>query len=251
MPTPIIITGSKGRMGQNILAAAGQDKDITVVAAVDREDPFKEHLKPGVVIIDFTVHTATPKLIEAALAVGCPMVIGTTGFTYDEKKVIKNAAAKLPIVLAPNMSVGVNLLFTLAQIVTSILREGYDIEIIERHHRHKKDAPSGTAAHLAEIIAQTKGLQHNKIVKHGRYGEGTERTRDEIGVHSLRGGDWVGEHTVVFASDGDLVEITHKAHSRDIFARGALLAAKWVSAAGPGLYEMADVLGLQVSRRAE
>ncbi len=251
MPIKTIVTGAKGRMGQSVLACAADDKEFEIVAALDRDDRYNDHLKPGVVIVDFSVHTFTPTLAAAAQAAGCPMVIGTTGFTYAERTAIKSASNGIPIVMAPNMSVGVNLLFTLAHVVTSVLKEGYDIEIVEKHHRRKKDAPSGTASHLAEIIAETKGLQHSKIVKHGRFGDMGERTASEIGIHSIRAGDYVGDHTVIFANEGEVIEITHKAHSRDIFAKGALLAVKWVSTAQPGIYDMADVLGLQVSRRTE
>jgi 4-hydroxy-tetrahydrodipicolinate reductase len=166
---------------------------------------------------------------------------------HEEHQTLIEAAKIIPIVFAPNMSVGVNLTFALAKTATSILKENFDIEIVEKHHRHKKDSPSGTAIRLAEVIAQTKGKELSQIWKHGREGEVGARTRDEIGMHAVRGGDFVGEHTVIYAGDGEVIEITHKASSRDIFAKGALRAAKWVSTVTPGLYSMQDVLGLSTS----
>lgn len=247
----IVVAGAKGRMAQSILRCAAEDREIEIVGTAERGDFLKNILKPGVVIIDFTAHNATPAFAKAAEEIGCPMVIGTTGFTYDERKLIRDASTAIPIVLAPNMSVGVNLLFALTKIVGAVLREGFDIEIIEKHHRNKKDSPSGTAARLAALAAEGRGLAVSKVSKHGRFGDLGERTSQEIGVHSIRGGDYVGEHTVIYAGDGEIVEITHKASSRDIFSKGALLAAKWVAAAKPGLYDMEDVLGLQVSRQSE
>jgi 4-hydroxy-tetrahydrodipicolinate reductase len=245
MKTRILVTGSKGRMGTTILKCASEDPQIEVSSAIDQGDTIDEHLQSGVVIIDFTIHTATESFLQAALKKGSPMVIGTTGFSQKQKDQIASAARSIPIMMAPNMSIGVNLLFSLTQKVASILENGYDMEIIEKHHRHKKDAPSGTAARLLEILAESKKKPVNEVARHGREGMPGARTRDEIGVHAIRGGDYVGEHTVIFASEGDVIELTHKASSREIFAKGALHAAKWLSNTKPGFYDMFDVLGLR------
>lgn len=248
MITRIAVTGAKGRMGQAIQQCVKGDARFEMVAAVDRDEPLAPHLQRGVVIVDFSSHLATPAFAEAAVAKGCPMVIGTTGFTYAERGAIAAAAKNIPIVLAPNMSVGVNLLFILTQVAASVLKEHFDVEIIEKHHRMKKDAPSGTAARLAELVAQAKGQHAAKLVRHGRYGDLGARTDAEIGVHSVRGGGYVGDHEVIFASPEEVVGISHHACSREIFAKGALLAAKWVEGMPAGLYDMPDVLGLQVSQ---
>lgn len=244
MKTRIIITGARGRMGRSVQNCANEDPSFEVVASVDRNESLKAMAQEGSVVIDFSHHTATPEFAEVAAIVGCPMVIGTTGLTVAEKKIVTIASTKIPVVFAPNMSVGVNLLFALARTVTSVLNKGYDIEIIEKHHRKKKDSPSGTAIRLLEIISAEKKLNGEEVVRHGRKGDVGERTESEIGMHAIRGGDYVGEHSVIFASEGDVVEITHKASSREIFARGALRAARWVGQAKPGLYDMGDVLGL-------
>jgi 4-hydroxy-tetrahydrodipicolinate reductase len=248
MSTRIAVTGAKGRMGQVILQCAKNDPRIEVVAAVDMDQSLASHLQRGVVVVDFTVHNATPGFVDMAVEKGCPVVIGTTGFTYSERNAIVAASKSIPIVLAPNMSVGVNLLFILTQVAASVLKEGFDVEIIEKHHRMKKDSPSGTAARLAELVAQAKGKHVAKLVRHGRYGDLGERTEGEIGVHSVRGGGYVGDHDVIFASPEEVIQVSHHACSREIFAKGALLAAKWVENMGPGLYDMPDVLGLQVSQ---
>ncbi len=245
MGTKVLVIGSKGRMGQSILDCARQDSEIEIVGAVDKGEPYQKQMKPGVVVIDFTIHTATLLFAKAATKAGCPMVIGTTGFTCGELDEIRNASKAIPVLLSPNMSVGVNLLFTLTQLISSVLKEGFDVEIIEKHHRQKKDSPSGTAVRLAEIVAAAKGLAFLKLAKYGRHGDSEKRTANEIGIHSIRGGDYVGEHTVIFAGEGQVVEVVHRANSRDIFAQGALRAAKWISSARPGLYDMRDVLGLQ------
>jgi 4-hydroxy-tetrahydrodipicolinate reductase len=245
MPTKIVVTGAKGKMGQTILNCAQNDSEIKVVGSIDVGQPLEAALQPGAVIIDFSHHAATPAFAEIALQAKCPMVIGTTGFTEAEKSSLHKISKTIPMIIAPNMSVGVNLLFNLAQVVTSVLKKDFDIEILEKHHRRKKDSPSGTAARLLEIVAETKGAQVSKVAKHGRVGDVGERTKEEIGVHAIRGGDYVGEHTVIYAGDGEVIEITHKANSREIFAKGALVAAKWLSSAKPGLYDMSDVLGLK------
>lgn len=250
MSTKILVTGYKGRMGQSILNQALRDPQIEVAGRVDQGDSIHDAIKPGMVIIDFSHHTATPEFAALAAKTGCPMVIGTTGLTPSELAAIKKAARSIPVVMTPNMSVGVNLLFALARMVSQVLKDGFDVEIIEKHHRRKKDSPSGTAARLAEIIAEAKGGSVAKLARHGRHGDVGERTADEIGIHAIRGGDIVGDHTVIFAGDGEILEVTHKAGSREIFVRGALLAAKWVATAPPGLFDMSHVLGLATSRPA-
>jgi 4-hydroxy-tetrahydrodipicolinate reductase len=173
------------------------------------------------------------------------MVIGTTGLTPDEKKVIDQAAAKIPIVLAPNMSLGVNLLLSLVQKAAEVLKgKGYDIEIIERHHRRKKDAPSGTAIGLGEAAAKGFGWDLKRVSVHGREGLVGERPVEQIGFHAIRGGDLIGDHTVLFAADGECIELSHRATSREALALGALRAAVWVAGRKAALYSMRDVLGV-------
>jgi 4-hydroxy-tetrahydrodipicolinate reductase len=173
------------------------------------------------------------------------LVIGTTGHTDAEKSQITNGKSRIPLVWASNYSTGVNTLFWLTRKATEILGPGYDLEVIEMHHRTKKDAPSGTAATLAEILAEVRKQQLEEVIRYGRHGITGERTASEIGMHSLRGGDAVGDHTVIFAANGERLELTHKASSRETFAYGALRAAQWVVTQKPGLYDMQDVLGLR------
>ena len=173
------------------------------------------------------------------------MVIGTTGQDDPSRRSVENSARRIPIVFAPNFSVGVNALFWLARKTAEILGSDFDLEVIEMHHRLKKDAPSGTAKRLAEILSEVRGLSYERDVRHGRAGMVGERTGTEIGMHALRGGDVVGDHTVVYASPGERIELTHRASSRETFAKGALRAVKWAQHQGPGLYDMQDVLGLR------
>jgi 4-hydroxy-tetrahydrodipicolinate reductase len=173
-----------------------------------------------------------------------PLVVGTTGFSRAQQAELAQLAGRIPVVSAPNMSIGVNLLFRLAARAAEVLGESFDVEIVEAHHRHKKDAPSGTALRLAESVAHALGRDLSKELVTGRSGLTGERERSNIAVHAVRGGDVVGDHTVFFLGDGERVELTHKASSRGNFARGALRAASWVVGRGPGLYDMADVLGL-------
>jgi 4-hydroxy-tetrahydrodipicolinate reductase len=245
MTTQILVTGAKGRMGITILDCAKQDASLQVVAGIDQGDKIEDYLKKGMAVIDFSHHSVTASFARIAKERGAAMVIGTTGHSDPERKEIEDLSKAIPIVFTPNMSVGVNLLFSLTQTVASVLKKGYDIEIIEKHHRHKKDAPSGTAVQLLKILANSKGKPTIELAKHGREGDTGERTENEIGVHAIRGGDYVGEHTVIFAGKGEVIEVTHKASSREIFARGALEASKWAAKAKPGLYDMLDVLGLK------
>jgi 4-hydroxy-tetrahydrodipicolinate reductase len=196
-------------------------------------------------LIDFTLAHACIGNVRAAAEAGRPSVVGTTGLSAEQQAELAELAGPAPIVFAPNMSVGVNLLFKLTSEVASILGLDYNIEITEIHHNLKKDAPSGTAVRLAERAAEARGLDYDKNVAHGREGLVGERPRAEIGMHTLRGGDVVGEHTVSFVGQGERLELTHRAHNRDNFARGALLAVRWAAQAKPGLYDMQDVLGLK------
>ena len=196
------------------------------------------------VLIDFTCPEATLSHLETCRASGRPMVIGTTGFEATQKAAIEKAALDIPVVFAPNMSVGVNLCFKLLDIAARVLGDGVDIEVIEAHHRHKVDAPSGTALRMGEVIADALGRDLKACAVYGREGVTGERDARTIGFETIRAGDIVGEHTVMFAGPGERVEITHKASSRMTFAKGAVRAAAWLEGRAPGLYDMHDVLGL-------
>lgn len=243
MPLQILLNGAKGRMGQIISGIAGE-MNAVIHAATDAGDNPAPHLAGCDVIIDFSAHSATGKLLELAVSEKKPVVIGTTGHSPVEKKRLRALAAKVPCVWAGNFSIGVNLLFALTRRAASVLGADYDAEVIEMHHRYKKDAPSGTAARLLEIILEERKLAADAL-RHGRSGITGERQSTEIGVHALRGGDVVGDHTVLFAALGERVELTHKASDRAIFARGAMHAAHWVVKQKPGVYDMQDVLGLK------
>jgi 4-hydroxy-tetrahydrodipicolinate reductase len=201
-------------------------------------------LVPGRVLVEFTAPEPTLEHVGLAAAQGAGAVVGTTGLTTRQVEELRRHAAQVPILLSPNMSVGVNLAFRVLALMATALGDDYDVEITEIHHRMKKDAPSGTAAKMAEVIAEALGRRIEDAGVYGRHGFVGERTAKEIGVHALRGGDVVGEHTVVFSTVGERLELTHRAHSRDTFAHGALRAARFVAAARPGLYSMHDVLGL-------
>src|SRR3954464_5814487 len=243
MALQILLNGAKGRMGQTIAGVAGE-LDADIRASTDAGDNPSGLLAGCDVIIDFSAHSATGKLLELAVAQKNPIVIGTTGHDAEEKKRLLALAAQVPCVWAGNFSVGVNLLFALTRRAAAVLGADYDAEVVEMHHRFKKDAPSGTAARLLEIILEERKLTANAL-RHGRSGITGERQPTEVGVHALRGGDVVGEHTAIFAALGERVELTHKASDRGIFARGALRAAQWVVSQKPGVYDMQDVLGLK------
>ncbi len=245
MPTPrILINGAKGRMGVALLGCAN-DLELTISAALDQGDDLAAAIQDCDVVVDFSHHSVTPGLIDLATRYGKALVVGTTGHSFDEKnRLAARAAAAVPCVWTGNYSVGVNVLFHLVAEAARVLDDSYDAEVIEMHHRFKKDAPSGTAAGLLEILMKARDLDENDL-RHGRRGITGERTKREIGVHALRGGDVVGEHTVLFAALGERVELTHKASDRAIFARGALHAARWVAGRAPGLYDMHDVLGFR------
>jgi 4-hydroxy-tetrahydrodipicolinate reductase len=243
MALRILINGSKGRMG-HALADAAKELGITVGAAVDAGDDFNGGVEKSDVIVDFSSHAATKAVLEQAIAQRKAVVIGTTGHSAKEKSELLALAGKVPCVWAGNFSVGVNLLFALTRRAASVLGADYDAEVVEMHHRFKKDAPSGTAARLLEIILEERKLT-SAALRHGRQGIPGERTPTEVGIHALRGGDVVGDHTVIFAALGERIELTHKASDRAIFARGALRAAQWVVTQRPGVYDMQDVLGLK------
>lgn len=242
----LLVTGKSGRMGQAVLQAASQEPAVTVSATHDAGESLAAAIAQANTVIDFTMHKFTGELLEAALMNGTHLVIGTTGHTDEERAAIRKASAKLPIVYAPNFSVGVNTLFWLTQKAAQILtQDRFDIEVTEMHHRHKIDAPSGTARRLLEILNEETGTDYGKDIVHGRFGNVGPRPPREIGMHTLRGGDVVGDHTVMFAADGERVELTHKASSRLTFAAGAVRAAVWLYDKPAGLYDMQDVLGLK------
>ena len=243
--TKIIITGAKGRMGQTLVACAENHPELQVVGQIDLGDDLLPLIKEVDVVIDFSFHDATAQFAAVCAEHRKAMVIGTTGHSDAEKSLISSLASHIPMVWASNYSTGVNTLFWLTRKAAEILGPNFDLEVVEMHHRMKKDAPSGTAVTLAEILAAIRQQQLNKVIRHGRLGIVGERTPAEIGMHSLRGGDVVGDHTVVFAANGERLELTHKASSRETFANGALRAARWVVHQKPGLYDMQDVLGLK------
>ncbi len=265
--TKVILCGALGRMGRAILRLSLEYNSLEVVAGVEHPDclrdqdlgkavgmeEFKgkvltsrleEALPLGDVVVDFTGNTISA-LAHAKLSAYArkPVVIGTTGFSQQQVDELKEISDLAPVLLSPNMSLGVNLLFRLAQIAVKALRDkNFDVEILEIHHRFKKDAPSGTALKLLEISAQALGKEATQVGKFGR--EGIDPRGDEIGVMSLRGGDVVGEHTLYLIGFGERIELTHRATSRDIFARGTLEACLWIKDKPPGFYSMLDVLGI-------
>ena len=245
MITRLIINGAKGRMGQALLSCAARDSELAVSAALDADDNLAAALPECDAVIDFTHASATAEIAEACAAAGKALVIGTTGHDDDSRARIHACASRIPIVFAPNFSIGVNTLFWLTRKAAQILGPDFDLEVVEMHHNLKKDSPSGTARRLAEILAEVRSLDYDHDVRHGREGMVGERTRTEIGMHAIRGGDVVGDHTVIFANTGERIELSHKASSRDTFANGALRAAKWARTRPPGLYDMQSVLGLK------
>lgn len=243
MSLKFVINGARGRMGLAVIAAV-EEAGAKVAARVDVGDDLASAVEEGDVVIDFSFHDATRNVIELATRFAKPLVIGTTGHPAKERDELRKLAAEVPTVWAGNFSIGVNLLFYLAGKAAKALPSEYEIEIVEMHHRFKKDAPSGTAARLAEIVLENRGLGADALT-HGRDGLTGERPRTQVGMHALRGGDVVGDHTVMFAALGERLELTHKASDRAIFARGAVRAAHWVLQQPAGLYDMQDVLGLK------
>jgi 4-hydroxy-tetrahydrodipicolinate reductase len=262
-----ILAGAAGRMGTRITSMICQNADIELAAAFERSDhprmnedagllsgvgelgvrivgSISDVIDQGEVLIDFTAPQATLENLRAAASKGVAMVIGTTGFTADALREVQRLALKTRVVMSPNMSVGVNVIFKIAGEMARILGKDYDMEILETHHRLKRDAPSGTATRLAQILAEEVGRDLEKIGVYARKGFVGERTNEEIGIQSLRAGDIIGEHTVMFGGIGERLELIHRAQSRDNFARGAVRAALWVVKQPEGLYDMQDVLGL-------
>lgn len=230
-------------MGQAIAAAAEREAGLVVVAKLDQGDKLTDHIADCDVVIDFSHAGAIEGISAACLEARKPLVMGTTGHSEANRALLETTAKSVPVVYSPNFSVGVNTLFWLTRKAAELLGHGFDLEIIETHHRLKKDAPSGTAKKLGEILCQVRDLDFEKNVRYGREGMPGERPDAEVGIHSVRGGDVVGDHTVIFAAQGERLELTHKASSRETFAAGALRAARWVAKKPPGLYSMEDVLG--------
>jgi 4-hydroxy-tetrahydrodipicolinate reductase len=263
----VALAGAAGRMGRTLVEAVLGSGDLALAAALEapghpqlgRDAGEAAGATCGVQVtadvaaavaaadclVDFTQPAATIGHVEACAAAGTAAVVGTTGFTPDQKARIVAAARRIPIVMAPNFAVGVNAVFKLAELAARILGEGYDVEIVEAHHRHKVDAPSGTALALGEAVAGALGRDLKSSAIHGREGITGERDPRAIGFHAIRGGDIVGEHTVIFAGEGERVEVAVRSGSRMTYALGALRAARWVQGKRPGLYDMFDVLGLK------
>jgi len=243
--TRVIITGSKGRMGQALLACAPLHLDLRIAGQIDLGDDLGAVIPQADVVIDFSSQDATLGIATLCAQHQKALVVGTTGHSPAEQSQITKLKSQIPIVWSANYSTGVNTLFWLTRKAAEILGPSFDLEVVEMHHRLKKDAPSGTARTLAEILAQVRGQQLDQVARYGRAGLVGARTAAEIGLHSVRGGDVVGDHTVIFAANGERLELTHKASSRETFAHGALRAARWVVNQKPGLYTMQDVLGLK------
>lgn len=263
----IAVMGAAGRMGKTLIEAVQQADGVCLGAAIDRADSsligadvgelaalgklgvtlsgdLSAVLEQFDVLIDFTHPSVTLKNLEICRQAGKAMVIGTTGFSPQEKQLLADASKQIPIVFAANFSVGVNLCLKLLDTAARVLGDDVDIEIIEAHHRHKVDAPSGTALRMGEVVANALGRDLQKVAVYGREGQTGARERETIGFATVRAGDVVGDHTVLFAADGERVEITHKASSRMTFAKGAVRSALWLQQRQPGLYDMQDVLGL-------
>lgn len=267
----VVVSGAAGRMGARIAYLVLQEDGMELVGAIEEpghpsngcdisqliggkawgkaeavplmsDEHLPEILKKADLIIEFTNPEATLKHLSICTASGKGMVIGTTGLKDEELAEIKEASSIIPILVSPNMSLGVNLLFDIVGRVAKALGEGYDIEIIEAHHHHKKDAPSGTARKLGEIIAASLGRRLEDVAVYGRQGLVGQRDKREIGFSVIRAGDIIGEHTVLFCTEGERIELTHRAHSRDTFAAGAIRAARFLASASPGLYDMGDIL---------
>jgi len=241
----IAIAGSGGKMGRTLIEAVAADASLQLAAAFDMGDDIAKALAACDALVDFTRPEGTLAHLEACVAAGKPIVIGTTGFTPQQKARIAAAAGHVPVMLSPNFAVGVNVVFKLAEAAARVLGEDYDIEVIEAHHRQKVDAPSGTALELGRILARATGRELAKVAAHGREGDTGARPAKQIGFHAVRGGDIVGEHTVLFAGIGERVEVTVRSQSRMSYATGALRAAKWLNGKAPGLYDSFDVLGLK------
>ncbi|SFV77703.1 4-hydroxy-tetrahydrodipicolinate reductase [hydrothermal vent metagenome] len=240
----IAVVGASGRMGKTIIEAIDQSDKVSLGVTLDKGDDLNAVIDQFDALIDFTRPEATLEYLNACQSSGKSMVIGTTGFSDDQLQAINDAASSMPIVFAPNMSVGVNLSLKLLDMAARVIGEDADIEIVEAHHRHKVDAPSGTALKMGEVVANALGRDLSECAVYGREGIEEPRDRQTIGFSTIRGGDVVGEHTVSFFMEGERVEITHKASSRLTFANGAVRAASWLEGQSAGLYSMQDVLDL-------
>jgi 4-hydroxy-tetrahydrodipicolinate reductase len=251
----VAIAGAGGRMGRALIEALLADRELTLAAAFDVPGSAAVGSQIGGVTVapdavaairaaDVLVDFTRPEGTLAHLAHAKAIVIGTTGFSDSQMKSIEEAAKRVPIVMAANFAVGVNAAYKLAETAARILGDGYDVEIIEAHHRHKVDAPSGTALKLGQVVAKALNRKLSGVARHGRQGETGERPAREIGFHAIRGGDIVGEHTVMFAGQGERLEVTVRSQSRATYAAGALRAARFLKGRAPGLYDMADVLGV-------
>jgi len=264
----VAVTGAAGRMGQRIVCLTTAADGLTVAAAVERplhkavgedagvvagcgrlgvaiSDSLERAMQISDVLIDFTFPEVTLENAAVCARLGKRMVIGSTGFTPEQRHALGEFSRAIPIVCAPNMSVGVNVCFKVLKEIAKSLGEDFDVEIVELHHNKKKDAPSGTAVRMGEVVATALGRDYHQVANCHREGFTGERTREEIGMQTVRGGDIVGEHTVYFIGMGERIELTHRAMSRDMFARGAVRAAAWLATQKPGLYDMQDVLGLK------
>jgi len=256
----VAVAGAGGKMGQTLVEAVLADRQLQLAAAIDlKGSPAVGRTLGGLkvgsdvmravencdVLIDFTRPEGTIGHLQACVPLGRPIVIGTTGFPEPLRKAVLQAGRKIPIAMSPNFAVGVNVMFKLAGIAAGILGDDYDVEIIEAHHRQKVDAPSGTALKLGDVVARALARDLTKVAAHGRVGDTGARPQKQIGFHSIRGGDIVGEHTVIFAGTGERVELTIRSQSRMTYALGALRAAKYLRGKRPGLYDMNDVLGLK------
>jgi 4-hydroxy-tetrahydrodipicolinate reductase len=265
--TDVVVAGAAGRMGSRLVACLADAPDLRLVAALEAPghpavgrdagevagigtrgvsiaSDAAAAITAGRLLIEFSIPEASLAHLRLATEAGARAVIGTTGFTPSQREEIVALGRRAPILLAPSMSVAVNVAYSLLATMARALGDDYDIEIVETHHRFKKDAPSGTALRMAEVIAEAVGRDLDAVAVYGRQGHPGERPPREIGIMSLRSGDVVGEHTVTFGTLGERLELTHRAHSRDTFARGALRAARWLASRPPGLYSMQDVLGL-------
>jgi len=268
VPLPIIINGALGKMGSEIARAICSDDRFSIGAAIERTnhpqlgEDYGLSLGKGslnipltaavdgdaagtAVVIDFSSPQSTAAFLTLACINKMRIVVGTTGLSPNDYALAEKAARRSAILVSPNMSVGVNLLFSLTELISARLKDDFDIEIIEAHHRFKKDAPSGTARRLGEICAEAVGLPYNRAIRNGRSGiEANDRPKNEIGMHAVRGGDIIGDHTVLFAGMGERIELRHMLHSRTSLARGALIAARWLADREPGYYSMRDALGM-------
>ena len=240
----IAIVGAAGRMGKMLVALADVHPALEVVAKVDVAEGYDKTWPAGTeAVIDFSFHSAVPAFVAKAAEEGLAYVLGTTGLSAEEQQAVDAAAKRIPVVQSGNYSLGVNLLLNLVKTAAKVLGPEYDVEVVEMHHRHKKDAPSGTALMLAKAAAAGRGVDFDAVAVYGRKGIVGERPEGEIAVHALRGGSVVGDHTVMFAGEVERVELTHRAQSREAFAAGALKAAQWAAGRQPGIYTMRDVLG--------